>query len=283
MKRSILKHRINYFDITLRDGLQSMKNILPLEEKIKLADFIFNTYRPSAMEVGSIVSPKVLPQMKDSIEVFKYCKQQNFCTDLYMLTPNKYSLDIAKAVGVKNFSFISSVSESFQKKNTKKNLDETKKELFKMFKSLDHTHKAKLYISCINECPIDGIISMDKILEELIYYIYNFDNINEICLSDTCGTLTWYELNNILYELKGFVHFSKLSLHLHNSKSNDELKEIISKSKILGIKKFDVCAIQNMGGCSVTIDKKLPSNIHYKDIDEEYDFFKKYIELTYSN
>lgn len=276
-------NNLRMFDVTLRDGLQSTKAIMSLKQKKDLADFIYHTYRPSAMEVGSIVSSKYVPQMKDSLEVYKHCVDNKFSTDLYMLTPNISALEIAKKAGIKNFSFITSVSESFQKKNTNKTIDETKGNMKEMFKCLELDDKVKIYISCIDECPIEGKISVYNIASELYYYIYNFCDVNEICLSDTCGTLTESKFIEIIQQVYGNVSFGKLSLHLHKNKEKNDAMSIINKAKTLGIRKFDVSAIENMGGCAMTIDsnKSLPSNIHYRDVDEEYDFFKRYIEMKY--
>ena len=58
---------IRYFDTTLRDGLQSYKHVLSLKEKTKLADYIYTTYKPQAIEVGSIVSEKFI--LKSSFHI----------------------------------------------------------------------------------------------------------------------------------------------------------------------------------------------------------------------
>ncbi len=115
MQRRFINN-LRMFDVTLRDGLQSSNYIMPLEKKKALADFIYHTYRPNAMEVGSIVSSKHIPQMENSIELYKHCVNNKFCTELFMLTPNVYAVEKAKKAGVKNFSFITSASNSFQKK-----------------------------------------------------------------------------------------------------------------------------------------------------------------------
>lgn len=284
MKRNLMNSSIKFCDITLRDGLQSLKYIMPTKEKIKLADYIYHTYRPFAMEIGSIVSPKILPQFEDSIEIFKHCKDNKFSTKLYMLTPNTYALEKAKAAGVKNFAFISSVSDAFQLKNTNKTIDENRIELTNMYKMLEKDDTVKIYISCIDECPIKGKIPLDDLIFQLYFYLYNFSHVNEICLSDTCGTLNENTFNEIINDLKGNIDFSQLSLHLHKSKNNSsELFKIIECAKNNNINRFDVSAIDNIGGCSVSIKDKLPSNIHYKDIDEEYDFFKKYMDIRNRN
>lgn len=276
----LMYKNIRYFDTTLRDGLQSFKQVLSLKEKTKLADYIYTTYKPQSIEVGSIVSEKFIPQMKDTLKVYDYCKNKNMDTDLYVLTPNVKSLEKAIDHGVKNFSFITSVSEDFQKKNINKSLNETKEELKKMYSMLDNSNKVKLYISCIDHCPIAGKQSIENIIIELLYYTNDFQNINELCLSDTCGKLNLDTYKELLHEVFAFIDSDKISLHLHKSE-NSEISQIIDLSLLKNINKFDVSAL-HLGGCSMTIEKnKLNSNIQYKDVDNNYDFINIIKSMDY--
>mgnify|MGYP000096902794 CR=1 FL=1 len=120
--RKSLKNELNYgilklFDVTLRDGLQSLKKIYSLVEKTDILHNIIVNRFPSAIEVGSIVSPKILPQMEQSIALFHEAQFINIILprpiDLYMLTPNLKSVNIASDHDITNFSFITSVSLFF--------------------------------------------------------------------------------------------------------------------------------------------------------------------------
>ena len=106
---------VKFFDVSLRDGLQSLKRIYSLNEKKELFHKIINKYNPHCIEIGSIVSPKVLPQMHNSLELFSHVNKMGL-PNIYMLTPNLKSVDVGIKHGVKNFSLITSVSDEFQKK-----------------------------------------------------------------------------------------------------------------------------------------------------------------------
>ena len=72
MFSSILKYPpLRFFDVTLRDGLQSIPKIYSLAEKMDLGLDIIAKRNPYAIEIGSIVSPKIVPQMKNSIDFFQ--------------------------------------------------------------------------------------------------------------------------------------------------------------------------------------------------------------------
>jgi hypothetical protein len=179
------------------------------------------------------------------------------------------------------FSFITSVSNSFQLKNTKMTLDESDKDIMEMLYILENNLERikkpliKLYVSCINECPIEGKINNDIVVNEIIYYIKN-TNVNELCLSDTCGSLLFEDFKYIIDKCIDLnVDMEKISLHLHTSESIDNIREIVHYSLDNKIKKFDVSSITS-GGCSVTMDQsKLKPNMSY---DLLYKLFDEYID-----
>ena len=73
---NLLLRRINpyikQFDVSMSDGLQSIPKKYTLSEKKTILNNIMNTYKPHSLEIGSIISPKVVPQMKHSFELYNY-------------------------------------------------------------------------------------------------------------------------------------------------------------------------------------------------------------------
>ena len=253
------------FDVSLRDGLQSMSKIHTFDEKKKLLHKIIDTHNPKSIEVGSIVSSKIVSQMDNSIELYKYAESLGHDINYYLLVPNKEKLNIALSHNVKNMSFISSFSNSFQKKNVNKTLVETKQELIEINNVLEshNLYNNKLYLSCFNICPIEGLIPDDTILFKLLDYD-KLGAFNEICLSDSTGNLDYDDYKKLIYNITRIINFNKISLHLHCRKDNeDNIINIIEHSLKLNITKFDISCIDD-GGCSVTMDaSKLTPNLNY--------------------
>ena len=263
-------HNLKLFDVSLRDGLQSQKKIYSLDEKKVMLKEIINNYNPDKIEVGSIVSNKVLPQMNNSIELYNYAKNLNNNIKYYLLIPNKKKLKIALDNNVNNMSFISSFSNSFQKKNINKSLNETKDELEKINKILidKNLYENKLYLSCFNDCPIEGEINSFDIIKELLYY-NKLESFNELCLSDTTGKLDSDNFKEIIYDASKIVNANKLSLHLHVNKDDiQNTIEIIDLALRVSISKLDISYIDE-GGCSVTMDKNnLNANLNYSLLEK---------------
>lgn len=283
------------FDVTLRDGLQALsieeQKMYTFKEKLNLYHRICFNYNPKNIEIGSIVSEKVMPIFKDSVKLFQNIKVYekdiyNLSTALrpktFLLVPNSKRLkNVINNTAMNHFSFITSVSEKFQLKNTKQTLDESYSNIYEMMYSFEENKYRqrppfiKLYVSCINECPIEGKIDNDFIVNKLL--MINKMNVDSICLSDTCGTLNVKDFEYIVDTCNFFgLPSNKLSLHLHVKKGREDIVEkIIHKALDRRILDFDVSLLET-GGCSVTMNKnQIAPNLSY---DLYYKSLINYIE-----
>lgn len=269
------------FDTTLRDGLQNIKpselNNYSTQNKVELYNKITNEHKPEFVEVGSLVSKKYFPIFSDSVEIFTQTNNKTIRKN-FLLVPTVSKLKLAINSGCNNFSFISSVSETFQLANTNKSIQQTKAEILEMieliysksniFKSNISKPQVKIYLSCIDHCPKEGKISPDLIADEIIYYNEVFKP-DIICLSDTCGSLTYESFISIVDKAnKGGVPYHKLSLHLHidNSSPNyySNLQKIFNASMDRKITQWDLSLLET-GGCVMTLDNSnIKPNLSYQ-------------------
>ena len=279
------------FDVSLRDGIQNaIVENYPTSKKKEIFHTILTNFKPYNIEIGSLTNPTILPIMSDSLELLDYAKEYIHASKInenieyplpYILVPNLHKFNIAIKNNVKNLSFITSISNVFQIKNTNRSLQQTKIDFKTVFETLNrepdvHEYHTKLYISCINKCPFFGIMQNDYIINEILYYYEHFA-FNEICISDTCGELTFVDFKNIMEKCRFFgTNFERFSIHLHVSLENIEnLEKILFYCFENNINKFDVSYLET-GGCSVTMKKKvLHNNLTY---DLFYEILMKYIE-----
>ena len=266
-----LKKKIKLFDVSLRDGLQSQQKIYTLQEKKDLLIKIINKFQPNEVEVGSLVNTKILPQMNNSVELYKYAEKLKINTNFYLLVPNKKKLETVEKEKIKNVSLISSFSDSFQKKNINQSLENTKREIVKMnnkLESYEWIKNKKLYLSCFNDCPIEKKIDKKKIYDEINFY-KKFTNFDNYCLSDTTGNLTLNDYKNLIEQIKMIIGPEKLSIHLHyNDLNKENTKKIIMHSLKNDITKIDISCIDE-GGCIMTLKgDKLNQNMSYELLEE---------------
>jgi hypothetical protein len=149
-------------------------------------------------------------------------------------------------------------------------LQQSDQDIYSMLYQLEENIKIermpniKLYVSCINECPIEGKIDNDAIVNRLLQL--SKMNIENICLSDTCGTMTIEDFEYIIDSCLYFgLQSSKISLHLHVKPGSEEtIEKIIHKALDYKITIFDVSSLDS-GGCSVTMKKEnLAPNLCYE-------------------
>ena len=75
-----------------------------LNEKKKLLDKIIDHGNVENIEVGSIVSQKHIPQMKNSIDLYHYAKTINNNFNYYMLVPSIKACKLAIEKNIENVS-----------------------------------------------------------------------------------------------------------------------------------------------------------------------------------
>ena len=281
------------FDVSLRDGIQGANpGDWPTIRKREVFNTIVSHYQPQSIEIGSLCSYKILPILADTQELYTHTmstfKWENKETthNVYVLIPTISKLQTAIDCDMKHLSFITSVSNIFQLKNTNMSLPDVKANFTQMFEILDKQYRnnryiKKLYISCINECPISGKLDNDFVISEILGYNTKF-SFDELCLSDTCGTLSYEDFMYIVDTIHLFgVPLSMISLHLHVSKTNlENLEHILRYCFRKGIRKFDVSMIET-GGCSVTMNREtLLANMTYEQF---YHILYKHIDAVVEN
>ena len=276
------------FDVTLSDSLQNLDKQSQINysitNKMNLYYNIFFNYQPKNIEVGSIVSEKVSPIFKNTLEIFNtidnYQKSiyqsKEDRQNIYILIQNHEKMKkVTNNKNINHFSFITSVSNSFQLKNTNMTLEESDKDIYNILDDLEFNiyrekpYYIKLYVSCINECPIDGKINNYLIVKRL-RKLYNGMKVNSFVLTDTCGTLKEDDFEYIVDSCSYFgIPKSKFALHLHVKKGREEIVErIIHKALDKNITKFDVSLLDIECG-SINIDKinllpNLSHELYYK-------------------
>ena len=276
---------ISLFDVTLRDGLQGQPP-LPYHEKKALFQRILNKGRSTSIEVGSLVSPRVVPQMEDSLRLFRFADElvearrsvrSQFPSgrpchpDLFMLVPpNDFYFTQARKERIANISVPASLSEAFQQKNVRKSMEETYQIVSDSVMRREF-RKMKVYLSCFNECPVSGErIKTPAIIDEIRRYAH-LQGVSEVCLSDTIGSLgpiRFYEILETISASDIPVH--KLSLHLH-ARSPDVSRHVAMLAMQAGICRFDISHVDS-GGCSVTLTKgELCPNMSFDDIRQSAD------------
>ena len=110
-----LPKNVRLVEVGPRDGLQNEAQPISVADKVRLVDDLTDAGL-GYIEVGSFVSPKWVPQMAGSAEVFAQIQQKPGVT-YAALTPNLQGFEAAMLAGVKEVAVFAAASEAFSQKN----------------------------------------------------------------------------------------------------------------------------------------------------------------------
>src|SRR5262245_22921478 len=149
------KDQLEILEVAPRDGFQAVKAFIPTERKIALIEELAAT-GVKRMEIGSFVSPKALPQMADTPEVLARARLLATLR-VVALVPNAKGLERALAAGVKEISWVISVTESHNRSNVNRSVDESFRDFAAAWNGLGRDKpKLRLGLSVCFDCPWEG-------------------------------------------------------------------------------------------------------------------------------
>jgi hydroxymethylglutaryl-CoA lyase len=155
---------VRIIEVGPRDGLQNEPGVIPTERKIAFVNALSRT-GVTEIEAGSFVSPKAVPQLADSDEVFR--KIERMPGVIYSaLVPNEHGLERARTVAAQKIAVFTAASETF----TQRNIHATVRESIERFKPVVSGAKrdgiaVRGYISTVVFCPYEGRIEPMRVAE----------------------------------------------------------------------------------------------------------------------
>nr|WP_285842761.1 hydroxymethylglutaryl-CoA lyase [Metabacillus litoralis] len=226
-----------------RDGLQNEKKCISTEDKIQWINQLSHTGL-SYIEITSFVHPKWIPALADAYSVAKGIKRVEGVT-YAALVPNQKGLEKALDANIDEVSIFLSASETHNRKNINKSINETLAVLSDVVQeSLTSGKSVRGYISTVFGCPYEGRVSLQKtmsICEELFEM-----GVYEVSLGDTIGVATPKQVQEVTNEMLKRFHSDKLAMHFHDTRGTALAN--VTASLSLGITRFD-SSIGGLGGC----------------------------------
>lgn len=238
-----LPKRVKVFEVGVRDGLQNETELISAQDKIELINRLALAGF-THIESGSFVSPKWVPQMATSTEIFETLERVDNVT-YSALTPNLQGLEDAIAVNVDEVAIFGSASESFSQKNINCSIEESLAR-FEPVVALAKQHDLKVrgYVSCVVGCPYEGEIEPEKVAEVAKKLLDM--GCYEISLGDTIGVGTISSVRAMLLAVNKFVPLNKLAVHFHDT-YGQALVNIVEALN-MGVTVID-SSIAGLGGC----------------------------------
>ncbi|MBL6660743.1 MAG: hydroxymethylglutaryl-CoA lyase [Crocinitomicaceae bacterium] len=234
-----------------RDAMQGLSHFIPTETKVEYIDLLLKCGF-DVLDMGSFVSPKAIPQMKDTADVLDRISLNGSSTKLLSIIANKRGAEAAVCYDqITYLGFPFSISETFQQRNTNKSMEESFLLLEDIFSIASARNKeVVLYLSMGFGNPYGDDWS-DEILFHWTKRLNDSFGASIIALSDTIGCADSKILPDLYKNLIASFPEVEFGAHLHVNPFHAQ--ELISASYEGGCKRFDT-AMKGFGGCPMAKD-----------------------------
>lgn len=205
---------VKIVEVGPRDGLQNETKLITAQDKISLINQLADAGLKN-IESGSFVSPKWVPQMATSTDVFNGLTRNHDVT-YAALTPNLKGFEAALSANADEVAIFGAASEAFSQKNINCSIAES---LERFEPIMSAAKKANIpvrgYVSCVIACPYDGQIAPEQVADvaEKLFKMGCY----EISLGDTIGVGTAASVQKMLQAVSARIPTDKLAVHFHDT------------------------------------------------------------------
>lgn len=232
-----------------RDAMQGIVPFIPTEDKI---DYLNQLLKAGfdRLDFGSFVSPKAIPQMRDTAEVLAGLDTGSTTQLLAIVANNRGAQDAASHERIHFLGFPFSISETFQMRNTNQTIAQAVQTVQSMLETCAKHNKIPLvYLSMGFGNPYGDPWNEEIVAQYTTTLIT--EGVHHIALADTTGSSTPASIQSMYTFLSKEFPDAEWGLHLHSTPQEAQLK--IDAGLAAGCRHFDT-AIRGFGGCPMAKD-----------------------------
>jgi len=239
-----------------RDAMQGLSGFIPTQSKISYINQLLKVGFDT-VDFGSFVSPRAVPQMKDTADVLEGLDLDSSDSKLLAIIANLRGAREALAIGgIDYLGFPLSLSETFQQRNTNKSIKQAMLEL-EQIQSICIKQSVQLvtYLSMGFGNPYQDPYNPGIALEA-VASLHQM-GIEIISLADTIGVSDPENITQLFQALIPEYPSVEFGAHLHSTPATASEKIIAAYNS--GCRRFDG-AVMGFGGCPLA-DNHLVGNI----------------------
>lgn len=249
---------VRIVEVGPRDGLQNENVALQTSTKVEFINQL-SAVGLNYIEAGSFVSPKWVPQMAGSDDVFAQITPVAGVT-YAALTPNMQGLDRAIECSVKEVAVFAAASETFSQKNINCTIAQSLQRFKPVAeKAIDLGVTVRGYISCAFGCPYEGAVDKQLVVDVAQQLLAM--GCYEVSLGDTIGVATAATTETQLLALLDNIPPHQLAVHMHDT-YGQALANILLALQ-MGISVVD-SSVAGLGGCPYA--KGASGNVATEDV-----------------
>jgi len=240
-----LPSRISLTEVGLRDGLQSIPEIIPTAIKIDILNRLIKAGL-KRIQVCSFVSPSKVPQMADANQLCKALPTLKATrTNFSALALNLKGIERAYDCGLQHIDISISADPKHGKKNTGLDLENARKLMKKMIQCAKKYNMTVFAgIQCAFGSPYSAYIPDERIYDMASEIL--FEQIDAFGLFDTSGMATPSHVKKILEMLLPLTKSLPFFFHFHDTNGCGDVNLMTAMS--YGISRFDT-SFGGLGGC----------------------------------
>jgi hydroxymethylglutaryl-CoA lyase len=234
---------VRLVEVGARDGLQNEQRTLPPAIRAQLLTRLADAGL-QALEAGAFVSPRWVPQMAGTDEVFKALPARPEVT-WTALVPNVQGLQAALDAGCREVAVFAAASEAFSQKNINCSIAQSLSRFQEvMVRAREAGVRVRGYVSCVLGCPFTGQVNVRDVatVSAALYGMGCY----EISLGDTLGTGTPSATRALIEACAEEVPLSALAGHFHDTYGMAIAN--ICAAMDAGVRVFD-SSVSGLGGC----------------------------------
>lgn len=234
-----------------RDAMQGLEHFVPTDVKATYINLLLKAGFHT-IDFGSFVSPKAVPQMRDTAELLGKLDLTQTSSKLLAIVANlRGAQDAAAFEQIDYLGFPFSISETFQQRNTGSSIDESLGRVEEIQKLCQSTGKELVvYVSMAFGNPYGEAWHPD-IAAEWSGRLHEELEVSTLALSDTIGSSTPENIVPLFTDLMAAFPKVEFGAHLHSKP--ESWKEKISAAYGAGCRRFDG-AVKGYGGCPMSGD-----------------------------
>src|SRR5881227_3952987 len=234
---------VKIVEVGPRDGLQNEKVIVSTEVKVEYITTLADAGL-RVIEAGAFVSPKWVPQMADTDEVYRNIPKDPG-VDYPVLVPNMKGLERAIDAGVKSIAIFTAASDTFNKRNINMSVDESFDNYAPVAaRARGEGMRVRGYVSTAFGCPYEGDVPAEKVLEVCARLLDI--GCYEVSVGDTIGVGTPMQVQGVIGMLLQVIPGSKLAMHFHDTRGTALANTLAALE--MGIATYDASS-GGLGGC----------------------------------
>ncbi|MBQ9250088.1 MAG: hydroxymethylglutaryl-CoA lyase [Oscillospiraceae bacterium] len=209
-----MAQKITVLECGPRDGWQNLQQILGTAQKLRYIDGLF-ACGVEAMEVTSFVSPRAIPQMADSSQVARYCVERYPDKRLFALIPNFRGAQNAYEAGIRNVTYVISLSESHNKANINRTHEQSFEELARILNAFPEFHIC-IGMATTFGCPFEGIPEISRVVD----FVGRIEQagVHELYLADTIGIADPRQVRETIAAVREACPGMGLQVHIHDTR-----------------------------------------------------------------